>query len=53
MDDYKPSTVMLFHRLFKIAINATVDEEIITRIRFNNISVDQDNKLDTSLHLMN
>lgn len=49
MDKYKPSTVMLFHRLFKIAVNAAVDEEIITRNRFNNISVDQDKELNNFL----
>lgn len=31
---YKPSTVKLFHRLFKIAVNAAVDDEIIPRNRF-------------------
>lgn len=37
---YEPSTVQLFHRLFKIAINAAVDDEIIPRNRFNNISIE-------------
>lgn len=36
---YKPSTVKLFHILFKIAINSAVDNEILTRNRFNNISI--------------
>lgn len=36
---YKPSTVQLFHRLFKVAINAAVDDEIIPRNRFNKISI--------------
>lgn len=31
---YKPNTVKLFHRLFKIAVNAAVDDEIIPRNRF-------------------
>ena len=46
---YKPSTVSLFHRLFKIAINAAVDEEIITRNRFNNVIIEQDDTLDNFL----
>lgn len=37
--DYKLSTVKLFHRLFKIAVNAAVDNEIIPRNRFNKISI--------------
>ncbi|WP_370576341.1 hypothetical protein [Neobacillus niacini] len=28
---YEPSTVRLFHRLFKVAVNAAVDSEIIPR----------------------
>src|SRR5690606_27879057 len=28
---YKPRTVALFHRLFKIAINAAVEDEILSR----------------------
>lgn len=36
---YKPSTVQLFHRLFKVAVNAAVDDEIIPRNRFNKISI--------------
>jgi integrase len=36
---YEPNTVRLFHRLFKIAINAAVDDEIIPRNRFNKISI--------------
>lgn len=31
---YKASTVRLFHRVFKVAINAAVDNEIIPRNRF-------------------
>lgn len=42
LNDYKPSTVKLFHTLFKIAINAAVDNEILTRNRFNNISIPND-----------
>lgn len=36
---YKSSTVELFHRLFKIAINAAVEDEILTRNRFTKIKV--------------
>ena len=36
---YKPSTVQLLHNLFKIAINAAVDEEILTRNRFTKIAL--------------
>lgn len=36
---HKPSTVQLIHRLFKVAINAAVDDEIIPRNRFNKISI--------------
>ncbi len=39
---YKPSTVQLFHRLFKVAINAAVDDEILPRNRFNKITIEQD-----------
>lgn len=37
--DYKPNTVKLFHRLFKVAINAAVDDEILTRNRFTKIAL--------------
>lgn len=46
LEKYKPSTVRLFHRLFKVAINAAVDSEIISRNRFNKIIIkdnDEDN----------
>lgn len=36
---YKSSTVRLFHTLFKVAINAAVDNEIIPRNRFNKIII--------------
>jgi integrase len=36
---YEPSTVRLFHRLFKVAVNAAVDTEIIPRNRFNKITI--------------
>lgn len=43
---YKSSTVKLLHNLFKIAINAAVEEEILTRNRFTKVSIstsDNDN----------
>nr|QRZ18317.1 site-specific integrase [Virgibacillus sp. AGTR] len=46
---YKPSTVQLFHRLFKVAINAAVDDEILPRNRFNKISIPQDDPKDNFL----
>lgn len=43
---YKPSTVQLLHNLFKIAINAAVNDEILLRNRFTKmtLSVDQEAK---------
>lgn len=38
---YKPSTIRLFHNLFKIAINAAVEEEILLRNRFTKIAFDE------------
>ncbi|MEK3908956.1 site-specific integrase [Oceanobacillus sp. FSL W7-1309] len=46
---YKPNTVALFHRLFKIAINAAVEDEIIPRNRFNKIAIEQDDELENFL----
>jgi integrase len=39
MKNYEPSTVRLFHRLFKVAVNAAVDNEMIPRNRFNKITI--------------
>lgn len=41
-EQYKPSTVKLFHRLFKVAINAAVDDEIIPRNRFGNMTLEDE-----------
>jgi integrase len=46
---YKPSTVSLFHRLFKVAVNAAVDNEILIRNRFNNIQITQEEAADNFL----
>ena len=39
LKDYKPSTVRLFHRVFKVAVNAAVDAEIIPRNRFTKVVI--------------
>lgn len=49
LEKYKPSTVELFHRLFKVAVNAAVDDEIIPRNRFNKISINQAEEADNFL----
>lgn len=38
-EKYKPGTVYLYHSLFKIAVNAAVDDEILPRNRFNKITI--------------
>lgn len=49
LKNYKPSTVQLFHRLFKAAINAAVDDEVIPRNRFNKISIQNEESADNFL----
>lgn len=44
LKDYKPSTVRLFHRIFKVAINAAVDAEILSRNRFTKIIITDDER---------
>lgn len=39
LKEYKVETVKLFHRLFKIGINAAVDDEILSRNRFTKITI--------------
>ena len=46
---YKPRSVILFHDLFRIAINAAVDDELIPRNRFNKINIDKDEELENFL----
>jgi integrase len=43
---YEPSTVKLFHRLFKVAVNAAVDSEIIPRNRFTKIIIQGSEEID-------
>lgn len=47
--EYKPATVRLLHNLFKIAINAAVEEELLTRNRFTKVvlSNNAENENDT------
>ncbi|WP_373558163.1 tyrosine-type recombinase/integrase [Bacillus sp. 7884-1] len=45
---YEPSTVRLFHRLFKVAINAAVDTEIIPRNRFTKIIIQGSKEIDNN-----
>lgn len=47
--DYKHGTVRLLHNLFKIAINAAVEEELVTRNRFTKASftTNRENESDT------
>lgn len=46
---YEPGTVQLFHRLFKVAINAAVDNEILTRNRFKKITIPKEKTTDNFL----
>ncbi|MED4206560.1 tyrosine-type recombinase/integrase [Neobacillus mesonae] len=41
---YEPSSVRLLHSIFKVAVNAAVDSEIIPRNRFNKITISGDKK---------
>ncbi|KAB2334298.1 tyrosine-type recombinase/integrase [Bacillus mesophilum] len=49
LKSYEGSTVQLFHRLFKVAINAAVDDEILPRNRFNKISIPHEKSDDNFL----
>lgn len=49
LKQYAPGSVQTFHRIFKIAINAAVDDEIISRNRFNKISIEDEKKDDNFL----
>lgn len=44
LKEYKPSTVRLFHRIFKVAINAAVDAEILPRNRFTKIKISDEER---------
>ncbi len=45
LKSHKPSTVALYHRLFKVAVNDAVENEILTRNRFNRITIEQNEVL--------
>ncbi|MBO1513222.1 site-specific integrase [Metabacillus bambusae] len=49
LEKYKPSTVELFHRLFKVAVNSAVDDEIIPRNRFSKITIKSSEEADNFL----
>lgn len=36
---FKPGTIQLWHKIFKIAINAAIEEEILLRNRFNRMAL--------------
>ncbi|MFU0790711.1 MAG: Recombinase XerC [Virgibacillus proomii] len=44
LDRMNPSTVQLLHRIFKAAINAAVDDEILDRNRFTKIKIQKRKK---------
>ncbi|MGP4038368.1 tyrosine-type recombinase/integrase [Gracilibacillus sp. D59] len=46
---YNPSSVKLYHTIFKTAINAAIDDEILTRNRFNKIVIPQEDPNDNFL----
>ncbi|WP_309143145.1 site-specific integrase [Domibacillus sp. A3M-37] len=39
LKSHAPGTVQLFHRIFKIAVNAAVDNEMLPRNRFSKITI--------------
>lgn len=49
LKSYEPSTVTLFHQLFRTAINAAVEDELIPRNRFNKVSIENDKSLNNFL----
>lgn len=49
LKQYAPSSVQTYHKVFKIAINAAVDDEIIPRNRFNKITIENGRKNDNFL----
>lgn len=51
LNNYHPGSVQLFHNIFRIAINAAVDAEIIPRNRFNKIVIVNEGVADNFLVL--
>lgn len=46
---FEPTTVTLYHSLFKVAINSAVEDEIIPRNRFRKIIIEDNRTLDNFL----
>lgn len=46
---HKAGSVQLFHRLFSIAVNAAVDDEVLLRNRFNRVPIENDDLLENFL----
>lgn len=44
LETFDPGSVVLLHQLFRTAVNAAVEDEIIPRNRFNKIKIDVDDK---------
>lgn len=49
LEEYEPRTVNLHNKLFKTAINAAVEDEILERNRFNKVNVEFDRQTDNFL----
>ena len=47
---YDSGSIRLYHTLFKIAVNAAVEDEILPRNRFNKITIEKDKKSDNFLN---
>lgn len=49
LETYKPRSVVAYHDIFKVAINAAVEDEIIPRNRFSKVTIDSCEKLENFL----
>jgi len=49
LKDFAPSSVALYHQIFKIAVNAAVEDEIIDKNRFNKITIKMEPRKDNYL----
>lgn len=49
LEEFAPSSVQTFHKIFKTGINAAVDDEIIPKNRFNKISIEYEKMGDNFL----
>lgn len=50
LKDYESSSVYSYHALFKSAINAAVEDELISRNRISKINIEKNDKLDNFLN---